>query len=274
MGNASINCSNIRELPEPSFISWLVEEEDVLIDGAKVRCFRIEGNFDDNTLRDWALHIRRHYVRDDELIDYASTYEIDARKHLREDCIPNVPQIRGGDFAEIVISDLIQFIEGYEVPRYKQHGREDKNSSEHGTDVVAYKVADPAKPNKNDELLAVEVKSRSSSTDLKGAITEAAKDSLKDRSRIAMTLAYYATRSLAAHDTRTSMELKRFLHASEHPFKETFAIGAVAGIKDAARQLRGKSAFDLLINHNERVFIVHRARLMELVHRIYNGCIS
>ncbi|EFU80425.1 Hachiman antiphage defense system protein HamA [Mobiluncus curtisii] len=274
MDNNSINCSNIRELPEPSFLSCLKKEGHVLIYDAKVQCFSIEGNIDDKILQEWALHIRRHYVRDDELTDYVHVYEIDAKKHLREDCIPDIPQIRSGDFAEIIISDLIQFIEGYEVPRYKQHGREDKNKSEHGTDVIAYKVTNGSEANNNDELLAVEVKSRSSSPNLKGAIADAARDSLKDRSRIAMTLAYYANRALAAHDTRTSTELKRFLHASEHPFKETFAIGAVVGIKDAEHSLRDKSASDLSINHGQRVFIIHRTRLMDLIHSIYNRCVS
>lgn len=274
MNNTVIGLSNIRDLPKPAFISWLIEERDVLIVGASMRCFRIEGRIDDKMLQEWALHIRRHYIRDDELIDYANYYELPVEQHLREYCIPNMPQIRGGDFAEILISDLIQFIEGYEVPRYKQHGREDKNRSEHGTDVIAYKLSNPKIPSTKDELLAVEVKSRSASTDLKGAITEAARDSLKDRSRTAMTLRYYARRSRAAHDTQTSMELKRFLHASEHPFKETFAIGAVAGVVNAQTHLANKSASDLMISHGTKIFVIHRAKLMELVHNVYNRCVQ
>lgn len=274
MSDTTINCSNIRELPKPCCIDWLVREDNVSIDDADVKCFRIEGSIDENALKKWALHIRRHYLRDDELKSYVEFFGIDAADHLRKDKIPDVPQIRGGDFAEIIISDLVQFVEGYEVPRYKQYGREDKNSSGHGTDVIAYKLDNPKKPLISDELLAIEVKSRSSSADLKGAIVEAAGDSLKDRSRTAMTLAYYAERSLRAGDTRTSSEMKRFLHASEHPFQEAYAIGAVVGIKDAERHLQGKNAAELLINNKESVFIVHRAHLMELIHEVYNRCTS
>ena len=104
-----------------------------------------------------------------------------------------------GDFAEMLISDLLQFVEGYEVPRYKQHARKDRNSSEHGTDVIAYKVENPDMPSENDELLAVEVKSRSASSGLSTALSEAAKDSPKDRSRVAMTLAYYVSGKNLAH---------------------------------------------------------------------------
>ena len=179
----------------------------------------------------------------------------------------------GGDFAEIMISDLLQFVEGYEVPRYKQHGRTDKNSSEHGSDVIAYKITDPEKPNASDELLAIEVKSRSASTDLTGAISEASKDSKKDRSRVAMTLSYYSMRSLKSGDRQTSAELRRFLKASEHPFIESFGIGAVVGVKNAKRQLDGRDASEFLINQNDRVFIIHKNHLMDLIREVYSRCI-
>mgnify|MGYP000941822590 CR=1 FL=1 len=270
MANTAINKSNIRELPRPCFIDWLVREDQVSIEGCSVECFRLEGSIDDAALAEWARHIRRHYIRDDELHEYSEFYQIGKTRYLRE----NVPQIRAGDFAEIVISDLVQFVVGYEVPRYKQHGRSDKNSSEHGTDIVAFKMKNPPSPSKYDELLAIEVKSRSSSTDLKGAISDAAKDSPKDRSRIAMTLSYYSKRSLDAGDVLTSSELKRFMNASEHPFKEAFAIAAIAGIGDAERHLEGLSASDLCVTKGETVFVIHKSHLMDLIHEIYDRCTS
>lgn len=273
MTAAPINCSNIRDLPKPDFIRWLIKEDDVQIDGVVTNCFRLEGDIDGAALQKWALHVRRHYIRDDELRRYVDYYGFNPSEYLREYRIPNVPQIMSGDFAEIVISDLLQFIEGYEVPRYKHHGRVDKNSSEHGTDVIAYKVADSAIPNLNDELLAVEVKSRSSSTALGEAIHAAAKDSQKDRSRVAMTLVYYSERSLKSGDTRTAAELRRFLCASEHPYIESFAIGALAGTDDAKRQLDGKNAVDYSIDQDDRVYIVHKSHLMDLIKEIYDRCV-
>lgn len=274
MEKSLINCSNIRDLPEPDFIKWLVEEKDVLIAGVSTRCFRLEGNIDEKALQRWALHVRRHYIRDDELSDYVSYYGISPEEHLRDRCVPDIPQIMSGDFAEIMISDLLQFVEGYEVPRYKQHGRTDKNSSEHGSDVIAYKVADPEKPNTTDELLAIEVKSRSASADLTGAISEASKDSKKDRSRVAMTLSYYSMRSFKSEDWQTSAELRRFLKASEHPFTESFAIGVVAGVENVKFQLDGKNAFDFLIHQNDRVFIIHKDHLMDLIREVYSRCVQ
>lgn len=52
-----------------------MKEEDVLIEGTEVRCFRIEQNVDDDTINEWARHIRRHYLRDDEVRFIITHYE-------------------------------------------------------------------------------------------------------------------------------------------------------------------------------------------------------
>lgn len=273
MQSSFFTSSSTQSLPKPDFLKWLVREDEVVIEGTNVECFRIEGQIDEASLQDWALHIRRHYIRDDELANYTRYYNQDAESYLTNFKIPDIAQIRGGDFAEIIISDLLQFIDGYTVPRYKQHGREDKNNSGRGTDVIAYKVKDPQKPSSEDELVAIEVKSRSASTDLKGAICEASRDSLKDRSRLAMSLCYYAEKSLHQGDLKTSEEMRRFLDAAEHPFIEKFAIGAVAGIEDAKAHLE-KHSLELVINTGDSLFIIHRPHLMELIHNIYDRCVS
>ena len=89
-----------------------------------------------------------------------------------------------------------------------------------------------------------------------------------------MTLAYYGKRSLDAGDVLTSSELKRFMKASEHPFKEAFAIAAIAGIGNAERHLKGLSASDLRVAKGETVFVIHKSHLMDLIHEIYNRCTS
>ena len=82
MGEVPINRFNIRDLPKPDFIEWLVEEDDVRIDGAVTRCFRIEGVMDDGALQRWALHVRRHYIRDDELDRHVEFYDLDRESYL------------------------------------------------------------------------------------------------------------------------------------------------------------------------------------------------
>ena len=269
-----INTSDIRDLPRPDFIGWLAVETDVIIRDADVRCFRLDWSIDESRLNSWALHVRRHYLRDDELSKHVDYYGLAIDEYLQASVIPDVPQIRSGDFAEIVISDLLQFVEGYEVPRYKQHARKDKNASEHGADVLAYKLNNPDIPCNKDELLTVEVKSRCSSTDLKGGIREAAKDSPRDISRRAINLDYYSRCSLRDGDMKTAKEMRRFLDAGEHPFVSTFGMGVVAGIKDAKTHLAKFDADSLFIEADHTVFIVHGTKLMNLVNEVYDRCVQ
>lgn len=243
------------------------------IEGADVRCYRIEGDIDEAQLDNWALHVRRHYCRDDDLDMYTHYYEIPASDYLAKK-IPDVVQIMSGDFSEIVISDLLQFIEGYQVPRYKQYGREDKNSSGHGTDILAYKMKDPEKPSPDDILLAVEVKSRSGSKKLKDGLREAASDSLKDKSRMAMTIDYFSERSLRCGDLVTASELKRFMLVSEHPCKEEYSIGVTSGTDDVNHAIGNSTAENLGIARGEAIFIIHRKHMLELIKRIYSRCRS
>lgn len=258
----------------PSFIHWLSRESNVTIPGAHVRCFYLDPVIDEEVFKDWCLHIRRQYINDKKLEEYASFTCVDKSTYLKKNVIPETPQIRSGDFAEIVIEDLLEFVEGFHVSRYKHCDRTDKDSSEHGADVIGYRIQDPARPSNSDSLIAVEAKSQSSTTNLKKAIEDAALDSPKDRSRLAMTLNYHLRRSIDAGDLINAEALRRFLNKSEHPYQEILASGVLAGVKDAQRHLNGATASDLKLKKDNYVFIVHGPKLMNLIHRIYQGCIQ
>lgn len=52
----------------PQYINWIVKEDGVVFeDQQQLNCYKLSYEIDDATLDDWALHIRRHYVSDDEL---------------------------------------------------------------------------------------------------------------------------------------------------------------------------------------------------------------
>ena len=74
--------------------------------------------------------------------------------------------VRSADITEILISDLLEFVHQYSVPRYKLKNRSGKNNSQQGTDVIAYKYKNEDKtPNDKDELVAAEVKAPLSNTE-------------------------------------------------------------------------------------------------------------
>lgn len=56
-------------MKRPRYIAWLVEETGITIkDGIPLKCYKIDYKKDDTVLDDWALHIRRNYIEDDDLM--------------------------------------------------------------------------------------------------------------------------------------------------------------------------------------------------------------
>lgn len=286
----SINENNIRDLQQPEYVSILHQVTGhVADDSGKVVSYTIDngGEIQDSMLEDWALHLRRHYVRDDELKRYCDGEARDVATVLREDYIPDKPTIRSGDFGEILMSDILQFIEGYEVPRYKQVKRANHNMSDPGVDVVAYRISDPIGTNSSDELVTIEVKTRVTprKNQLSDAILDAEQSAQKDHTRIAMTLRMYKKRSSDVGDEKTKEEMIRFMMKSEKPYKHVLAIAVVIGADDLQAQSEeiekiceseecdSETRKRLRFETVDKVRIVYRSELMDLIHSIYEGCV-
>lgn len=175
-------------MDRPQYVNWIVREAGVVFeDQQPLNCYRLSYVIDDAILDDWALHIRRHYVPDDELEEDAALNKLTVEEYLRQYVIPQKgepfgPTARSNDISEILFADLFEFILNYEVPRCKQHNRSGKNESEHGTDIIAYRFfAEGKAPHKNDELVAIEVKALLSSNEAGKVIKDAVTDSKKRR---------------------------------------------------------------------------------------------
>ena len=183
-------------MKRPRYIEWFVEETGIRIkENIPLKCYKIDYKGDEAILDEWALHIRRNYIEDDELKEDADLNEMSVDQYLREYIIPQEtehlgPTARSADIAEILVADLLEFIMGYTVPRFKLKNRSGKNNSQQGTDVIAYKYKNSDKsPSNKDELIAAEVKATLSSnqyTPLENAII----DSHKDEHRLARSINY------------------------------------------------------------------------------------
>ena len=126
-------------MEKPSYVKWIVKENNVVFeDGVALDCYLLDYSIDDEILDNWALHIRRHYISDEELIDDIDLLKMPVEQYLKEYIIPQKgepfgPTARSNDISEILFADLLEFIKEYSVPRCKQHNRSGKNESEHGT---------------------------------------------------------------------------------------------------------------------------------------------
>lgn len=265
---------------QPYFVSWLKEERCFLKDGTSVSCWCLEWESDDTALDAWALHMRRHYIGDKKL-----KFICEQRREKPETYLPRVviPEekdprhVRNGDFAEILISDVLEYLLQYAVPRYKQCGRKDKNTSEHGTDVIAYQINEPRGKTNTDRLLAVEVKSDASGTTEKQflqRVKKATDDSKKDPNRVPMTLDYMIDQAINAEDFRIRDELIRFTDKGGLTFETVYGSAVITSYGTPNYVLSGKSPSEMNLRKDELLIIVHAQKFTELINSLYNRMIK
>lgn len=76
-------------MKRPEYLKWIIEEQGRIENNDKqIKCYKIEYNNDLIILDEWALHIRRHYIGDEELVDDSSLVGLDEEQYLRKYVIP------------------------------------------------------------------------------------------------------------------------------------------------------------------------------------------
>ena len=270
-----------KKMDRPKYIEWIVKENGVALEnGEIIKSFLLDYKTDDAFFDDWAIHVRRHYISDKDLQTAEEALGLSPAEYLRTYVIPQKGEDMGGtarsnDLTEILVADILEFIEGYHAPRIKQLNRSGKNLSEHGTDIIAYKYHLPNKyANTNDELLAVEVKAKLTGNDY-SAIGSAIKDSQKDEVRIAHTLDYYRKKLNVLNMASEAAEIARFQNKAERNYKTTFIAAAVSSVVTIPNNVIIGIEDDMLqlaLKDSQRVFYVHGEKLMDLAHQIYERC--
>ena len=225
-------------MEKPQYIDWIVEETGIVIkDDIPLKCYKIDYKDDESILDDWALHIRRNYIEDTELKEDADDNAMTVEQYLHDYVIPQKGEelgatVRSADITEILISDLLEFVHQYSVPRYKLKNRSGKNNSQQGTDVIAYKYKNEDKtPNDKDELVAAEVKATLSNTEytpIKNAII----DSRKDEHRLARSVNYCRKRLKELGKIEEAEEVKRFLFKPDNNYRITYVAAGVPKSRD------------------------------------------
>lgn len=267
-------------MDKPQYINWIVKENGVVFeDQQPLNCYKLSYEIDDDILDDWALHIRRHYVPDDELREDSTLHRLTVEEYLRQYVIPQKgepfgPTARSNDISEILFADLFEFILSYEVPRCKQYNRSGKNESEHGTDVIAYRFYTERKePNKNDELVAVEVKARLSSTEACATIKDSVADSKKDEHRFSHTLDYYRKKLRSMGKSSEATDIARFQQKTEYPYKISYVGAAISSLPTIEKKvIVGIKGADLQLKTDQSVFYIHGIDLMTLAHQVFERC--
>lgn len=269
----------VNFMNKPNYIDWVIEENGVIFnDGVPLNSYKITYDVsDEETLNQWALHIRKHYIRDKELEESLEDLPFSKEEYLK---INKIPQkggqgsvARSTDITEILVADILQFLMNYEVPRIKQLNRSNKDLSEHGTDVIGFRFNDSVdKPSRKDILVAAEVKARLSSTSF-DTIKDAVKYSKKDKFRVATTLDYYRLKLKQYGDIEDAKKVTRFQLKSQQPYKTIYNAFAITDLDDidgnTVIQINGA---DLNLELDQNLYFIHGNDLMNLAHNVYDRC--
>ena len=263
----------------------LTKEQCTFGNGTSVSCWLLDWEpIAEAELNEWALHLRRQYICDKDLTQESGLFKSPVHEYLKTSIIPdNVDRrnARSGDFAEILIEDILECLFGFAVPRYKHRYREDKNLSGPGTDVIAYYRKDRSAPSADDELLAIEVKSDASGTTeknflerVKAATVGSAKDVLADSdddpNRLPMSLELTIKKAYRAGDRVTVNDLLRFLDKGGEHFEVKYGSAVTTSYSTPSVALAKSLPADVGFKMDDLLIVVHGNKLMDLVNSLYD----
>ncbi|WP_057266665.1 Hachiman antiphage defense system protein HamA [Acidovorax sp. Root219] len=234
-------------------------------------------------LKAWAKHFREHYCLDDHIDELMSgTPQKTRAEYLIAQKFPDAnsnfgPQTRAGDFAEILLSDVVESLLGYWVPRTRYRDKKVKNESAKGTDVVGIKFhsGGPSKPSAYDALITVETKAHLSKSTkgnrLQDAVDDAQKDDVLGQFRVAESLNAMKQRFIEQGKGKETKSVARFQHPHKNPYIQDIGASALfctTFYKDtevaqvSTSKHRPGSRFKLIV--------VHGQDMMKFVHELYD----
>jgi hypothetical protein len=227
-------------------------------------------------LSDWASKFRQHYCSDGEIDQLRDGTGLSRAEYLIQMVFPDQsaapgPAIRAGDFAELLVSDYVEYLLGYWVPRGKYADKASRDESVKGVDIIGFRVTTSDTPEPSDTLLAFEVKAQLSPGRYAGRLQTAIDDSSKDYLRMAVTLNATKRRLLRAGHHDKALVVQRFQNLADHPYE--YRSGAAAVLSDAAYDEEALQKETVVATHqNARkldLIVIRGKELMKLAHAIY-----
>lgn len=265
------------------WIKWFIVEDKIILDsGDNVFCYRISWSMDSDALDSLAHHFRQLYIEDEEIDEGAKATKTPRDEYIKKFVIPQRdedlgPAVRSGDFGEIVMADLFEFVLHFSVPRLKMKNRPGKNNSMQGTDVLAYKFQkDPSHPCNQDRLAVIESKAGLSSDDY-SPVSKAIQDSQNhDRNelRYIYSLEYFRKALKSKKCETEAQEIERFEGKADNDYKLVFVPAAVINRESLSKEAISSciTGGNLYLKKNDRLFIVHGSDLLRLENEIYDRC--
>ena len=267
-------------MTRPLYTQWFKKSTDNLqtADGRDIEIWEFNHIDDADILSDWAKHFRNHYCSDTKIDRFRSGTGLSRAEYLREMKFPDEkkfpgPQIRSGDFSEILLMDFFQFLQGYFVPRTRYNDKDRRNISPQGSDIIALKMNPLVVFDKEDELFIIESKAKLTGviSEQENTLQKAINDSTKKEDlRIAESLAVTKERYVNANDDVSANIVERFQNKPDHDFIKRYGAATVltdtAYIKDV---LQKTDASNYSSDDKVSLYVFHGKKMMDLVSLLY-----
>lgn len=260
--------------------TWLRKSRKALEtkDGKEVLVFELKvESLEEETLTAWAKHFREHYCLDSHIDAYRQGTGKSRKEYLLDLVFPDAtedfgPATRSGDFAEILVSDLLQGKYGYIVPRTRYASKTVRNESTKGSDVLGLKLKNggASQHSPEDILIAFEVKAQLKSKSSKNRLQEAVDDSIKDKLRLAVSLNAMNRRLIDANKHKEAGMVQRFQDPLGRPFIRRSGAAAVYCSSVYVPTAVGQTDCSKHENYEElRLLVIHAKDMMKIVHALY-----
>lgn len=260
----------------PEYLHHLKQDESLtLIGGGNCEVWELSVPNDATCLSEWANRFRQTYCPDSDIDILRAGTSKSRAEYLQELVFPDKttppgPGVRSGDFAELLVSDYVEFTLNYWVPRGKYAEKGSRNESVKGVDIVGFKCPDERQPKSTDEMLTFEAKAQLSGGTYKGRLQDAVDDSGKDYLRAGETLAAMKRRMHVAGEHSSMMVVQRFQDAVDRPYR--LLSGAAAILSDTAFDTDGIKETTIGGHNNAgnlKVITIKGKDLMTLAHALY-----
>lgn len=260
----------------PAYLQHLKQDEFITLNcGAPCAVWNLDIPDEESYLSEWAARFRQTYCSEADLDPLRDGTGKSRREYLLDVIFPDErispgPAIRAGDFAELLISDFVEFMLNYWVPRDKYAEKGSRNESVKGVDIIGFKCFDAKRPMPSDSMLTFEVKAQLSGGKYNEKLQVAVNDSGKDYLRAGETLAAMKRRMYLRKDIGQVMVVQRFQNAVDSPYE--LLSGAAAILSDDAFSIEGIKA-TTTSNHSNleklQIVVIRGTNLMALAHALY-----
>lgn len=260
----------------PSHCSWFEDTGQTLrtSDGKEVRI--VNFNHEENTtlLKEWAIHLRKHYSSDHDLNSASASMGISKSEYLQTIKFPGNnggfgPATRSGDFSEILVADYLQFLMNYDIPRVRYDRRFNPDVSTPGTDILGFKIVGDSISN-DDEIITCEVKA-TLRTRGSNSLQNAIDDSIKDfEVRLPIALNATRLRLIDRGETESARTVERFMNKTGGlPYKQITGAFLVCSDNCWIDDLVTQSSSDQHPNPNTIFLAFKGVDLMDLANNLY-----